>query len=85
MITASEAKHLTFTAVASMSDELAKKLQEVISAASSQGSCKATFYPKNNFQSEHAVNMLHKHGYEANYVAAGDQRDNDRIEINWGL
>lgn len=84
MLTASQAAQASKDSLDSMTAELEDKLQKAINAAIAQGSCKATFYPRNAFESENAVALLFDHGYAAERAPARDQRDNDRIEIQWG-
>ena len=83
MISAKEAAKQTAESIVQMTNVLAARLQEVISASIKQGSCKATFYPKNKFEAEHAVLLLENQGFTAKLHLAADQRDNDRIEIDW--
>lgn len=67
-----------------MTAELSKGLEKVISAAIQQGSCKTTFYPRNQFEATRAIEMLVEYDYRVDLHHAKDQRDNDRIEIAWG-
>ena len=84
MIDARQAAKATADQVAMMTSELGKGLEKVISAAIQQGSCKATFYPRNQFETTKAMELLTDYGYQAVVKPAADQRDNDRIEISWG-
>jgi len=83
MITAKQANSQSLMSLQDMQAELTKKLEDVIGAACKQGSCKATFYPKNALQTQQAVDLLRANGFDADAVGAKDQRDNDRIEIDW--
>ena len=83
MLTANQAASQSLMALEDMRVELTKKLEEVINAACKQGSCRATFYPKNALQGQQAVDLLRANGFEVDEVGAKDQRDNDRIEIDW--
>lgn len=84
MINASEAAQKSKLALEQMTAEVQSKLQKVIDAAIAQGSCKATFYPRNKFETEKAVEVLGIFGYQATAVYAKDQRDHDQINIFWG-
>lgn len=83
MINATEAAAKTAEKVKSMTAELEANIQKVLDAAISQGSCKATFYPRNRFDVDNAMILLGGSGYGIKVIDAKDQRDNDRIEISW--
>jgi len=84
MLKADDAANQTKAKLAEMTAELEKRLTDCIGAAISQGSCKATYFARNKFDSDNAVKLLESHGYQAMFVAAKDQRDNDQVQIIWG-
>lgn len=84
MINATSAAIASKNQLDKMVGDLQNSLEKVISAAIAQGSCQASFYPRNKFECEKAVEILTEHGYSNALHPAKDQRDVDMIRIIWG-
>lgn len=85
MFSASEAAAASKTSLENLTAELKSRMQDTINSAIKQGSCKATFYPRNAFECANAMTILTEHGYDVKKHDSKDQRDHDRIDIQWGI
>lgn len=83
MRSADQARQESTKVVNQLHDDVARDIAKVIDSAISQGSFKATFYPKNQAVMELAVAKLKLMGYGYTIAEARDQRDKDAIHIIW--
>lgn len=84
MMNVNEAAAASKLALEKMTEELQAGIQKCIDSAILQGSVKTTFYPRNQFESDHAIALLESYGYAVEVKPAKDQRDRDCINISWG-